>query len=74
MMTSWLSVLFNGFNMCNKNVQQKIKERFVKEEAKQEQEEEEIVVERRRAGYTGATCSSWKPLVRKRNQFHLKAL
>ena len=32
-------------NMCNKNVQQKIKERCVKEEAKQEQEEEEIVVE-----------------------------
>ena len=32
-------------SMCNKNVQQKIKESFVKEEAKQEEEEEEIVVE-----------------------------
>ena len=32
-------------SMCNKNVQQKIKKSFVKEEAKQEEEEEEIVVE-----------------------------
>ena len=32
-------------SMCNKNVQKKIKESFVKEEAKQEEEEEEIVVE-----------------------------
>ena len=32
-------------SMCNKNVQQKIKDSFVKEEAKQEEEEEEIVVE-----------------------------
>ena len=32
-------------SMCNKNVQQKIKESFIKEEAKQEEEEEEIVVE-----------------------------
>ena len=32
-------------SMCNKNVQQKIKESFVKEEATQQEEEEEIVVE-----------------------------
>ena len=32
-------------SMCNKNVQKKIKERVVKEEAKYEEEEEEIVVE-----------------------------
>ena len=32
-------------SMCNKNVQQKIKESFIKEEAKQEEEEEEVVVE-----------------------------
>ena len=31
-------------SMCNKNVQQKIKESFVKEEAKQEEEEEEEIV------------------------------
>ena len=45
MMTNWLSVLLKWISMCNKNVQQKIKESFVKEEAKQEEEEEEIVVE-----------------------------
>ena len=31
-------------SMCNKNVQKKIKESFVKEEAKQEEEEEEEIV------------------------------
>ena len=55
-------------SMCNKNVQQKIKDSFVKQEERQEEDEEEkIAVEerredccrrRRRKRHTGATCPS----------------
>ena len=57
-------------SMCNKNVQQKIKDSFVKQEERQEEEDEEekIAVEdeeekiaerrRRRKRHTGATCPS----------------
>ena len=55
-------------NTCNKNVQQKIKERFVKEEAKQEQEEEEIVVEEEEQDTqephvpSGSSCEKEEPV------------
>ena len=55
-------------NMWNKNVQQKIKERFVKEEAKQEQEEEESVVEEEEQDTqephvpSGSSCEKEEPV------------
>ena len=61
-------------SMCNKNVQKKIKESFVKEEAKQEEEEEEeIVVEEGKTRIHRSHMSHLEALMRKRNQFHLNA-
>ena len=54
--------------MCNKNAQQKIKESFVKEEAKQE-EEEEIVIEEEEKDTQEPHVPSGSSF-EKENQFH----
>ena len=58
-------------SMCNKNVQQKIKESFIKEDAKQE-EEEEIVVEEEKKDTQEPHVPSGSSF-EKENQFHLNA-
>ena len=61
-------------SMCNKNVQQKIKDSFVKPEERQEEEDEdeEIVVEEEEKD-TQEPHVQLKALLRKRNQLHLNA-